>query len=49
MEHTYSVAVSYGKDVGWISYDEDAKKAEVHLAVFRFSQKVLCKMELMSH
>ena len=32
MEHTYSVAVSYGKDVGWISYDEDAKKAEVHLA-----------------
>lgn len=32
MAITYSVAISYQKDLGWIDYDADQKKATVHLA-----------------
>ena len=32
MAVTYSVAISYGKDLGWIDYDAEAKKATVNLA-----------------
>ena len=32
MAATYSVAISYGRDLGWIDYDAEAKRAEVHLA-----------------
>ena len=32
MANTYSVAISYHSDLGWIDYDGDKKKAEVHLA-----------------
>ena len=32
MAITYSVAISYKNDLGWIDYDETAKKATVHLA-----------------
>lgn len=32
MAVTYSVAISYGKDLGWIDYDEAEKKATVNLA-----------------
>ena len=32
MAVTFSVAISYGKDLGWIDYDEEAKKATVTLA-----------------
>lgn len=32
MAVTYSVAISYGKDLGWIDYDEAEKKATVSLA-----------------
>lgn len=32
MAATYSVAISYGRDLGWIDYDAEAKEAEVHLA-----------------
>ena len=31
MAVTYSVAISYGKDLGWIDYDAEAKKATVNL------------------
>ena len=32
MTEPYSVAVSYGDDLGWIDYDADAKKITVNLA-----------------
>ncbi|MBQ1875558.1 MAG: hypothetical protein II145_02465 [Selenomonas sp.] len=32
MANTYSVAISYHSDLGWIDYDGDKKTAEVHLA-----------------
>ena len=32
MANTYSVAISYQRDLGWIDYDGDKKTAEVHLA-----------------
>ena len=31
-KENYSVAVSYGNDLGWIEYDDSAKKILVHLA-----------------
>ena len=32
MATTFSVAISYNNALGWIDYDADARKAEVHLA-----------------
>ena len=32
MENTYSVAISYGDDLGYIDYDGDNKSAQVTLA-----------------
>ena len=32
MAVTYSVAISYGKDLGWIDYDAEARQATVNLA-----------------
>lgn len=32
MAEEYSVAVSYGEDLGWITYDEAEKRITVHLA-----------------
>lgn len=32
MAVTFSVAISYGKDLGWIDYDAEAKRANVTLA-----------------
>lgn len=32
MAVTYSVAISFGKDLGWIDYDADEKKATVNIA-----------------
>ena len=32
MAVTFSVAISYGKDLGWIDYDAEAKQAAVTLA-----------------
>ena len=32
MENKFSVAISYQGAIGWIDYDGEAKKAEVHLA-----------------
>ncbi len=32
MTPTYSVAISFGKDLGWLDYDAAAKAAEVHIA-----------------
>ncbi len=32
MAVTFSVAISYGKDLGWIDYDAEAKQAAVNLA-----------------
>lgn len=31
MAVTYSVAISFGKDLGWIDYDAVEKRAEVHI------------------
>ena len=31
MAVTYSVAISFGKDLGWIDYDAAEKRAEVHI------------------
>lgn len=31
MAITFSVAISYNNALGWIDYDADARKAEVHL------------------
>lgn len=31
MAITFSVAISYNNTLGWIDYDADARKAEVHL------------------
>ena len=40
MAITYSVAISYKNDLGWIDYDETAKKATVHLANEEGKKKV---------
>lgn len=40
MAITYSVAISYKNDLGWIDYDEAAKKATVHLANEEGKKKV---------
>lgn len=32
MAVTFSVAISYGKDLGWIDYDAETKQAAVNLA-----------------
>lgn len=32
MTPTYSVAISFGKDLGWLDYDAAAKAAEAHIA-----------------
>ena len=32
MATTFSVAISYNNALGWIDYDADARKAEVHLS-----------------
>lgn len=40
MANTYSVAISYKNDLGWIDYDEEAKKATVHLANEEGKKKV---------
>ncbi|MBR1858896.1 MAG: hypothetical protein IJ797_05330 [Selenomonadaceae bacterium] len=40
MENKYSVAVSYGDDLGYIEYDSDSKTAEITLANDEGKQKV---------
>ncbi len=32
MNTTYSVAISFGSDLGWIDFDEQAHEIEVHIA-----------------